>query len=55
MTDDCPPQGIRRPDLADLQEPDELTEMCADAICDIRALFAAAKDRASVWHPSRGR
>jgi hypothetical protein len=43
------PVGIRRPNLADLQEADDYADIVADLIAFVRGRFAAAKDRVSVW------
>jgi hypothetical protein len=45
------PVGIRRPDPADLLELDGYDDMFADALADIRAVAAAARDRVSLWEP----
>jgi hypothetical protein len=43
------PVGIRRPNLADLLEHDDYSIICVDLRTFIRAAFAAAHDRVSVW------
>jgi hypothetical protein len=43
------PVGIRRPDPGVLLEHDDYSIICVDLRTFIRAAFAAAHDRVSVW------